>query len=99
MKATAGTSKASKHNPWLLYVFLRTESATVPCPEISLKLAAVPQVAKSQNQAQIPWSPEVPHDTQPAEERREPTQRGQEPMRKKPQKQFSNSVQLKVKPP
>lgn len=42
-KATVGTIKASKHSPWLRYVFLRTESVTVPCSEISLKLAAVPQ--------------------------------------------------------
>lgn len=55
-KATVGTIKASKHSPWLRYVFLRTESVTVPCSEISLKLAAVPHVEELQNQAQISWS-------------------------------------------
>ena len=99
MKATVGMIKASKHNPWSQYVFLRTESVTVPRLEISLKLAAVPHVEELQNQAQIPWSPGVLHAARPAEEHRETTQQGKEPMCKKPKKQFSNSIQLKVKRP
>jgi len=58
MKARVGMIEASKHNPWSRYVFLRIESVTVPCPEISLKLEAVPHVEELQNQAQIPWSPQ-----------------------------------------
>lgn len=34
MKAAVGMAEVSKHNPRSWYVFLRTKSPTVPCPEI-----------------------------------------------------------------
>lgn len=86
MKATVGMIKANKHNPWSRYVFSRTESVTVPCPEISLKLEAVPHVEELQNQAQIPWG-----TAHPAEEHRETTQQGKELMGKKYKIPFGSS--------
>lgn len=64
MKAALGLIKVGKHNPRSRYVFLRTESVTIPCPETSPKLAAVPHMVELQTQAQIPWSPACHKGTQ-----------------------------------
>lgn len=53
-KATAAMTKGSKHNPWAQRVFLRTKVELVPCPEMSLELAAAPQVEGFRTQLRVP---------------------------------------------